>query len=721
MFIIALSKDQIVVWLATFKHDHSEQIFLLATPYGRMKDYSKRLESLYGKKVRGNRLEHLDANGLDSMNAPFVSEYTNSVFRISDLAGFGAAFPLKANFAQTQAFTLAANFLKEKFANCQFMIRYDAKSFRSSTINNWLKKNTLNAKLDPLELETSLELQTASLFAALLIDDHSERFNDPQIQEIIKKLNANIALSPKWQSVDRAALYLELFKPQWKDLLKAIFTKAPQLLDEGLGEKWLKKQIDEEYLKTVIKCLELEDGVDLVLSSSINRLASEYEKHLEMLQQERHKYDLDEFKNWADLYDQAAKTQIHESIDLGSEYWQKAIEQEMAKWIENPNQCCQAKTIYLVAQDEKVAFFTFSSPNYSKQLFEQVLAFEPSEQLNSKQELLIQRLKDSFVFETGYLKNLDEVIAQLSAQTVISNLYCSTSMYHLVMKIELLQNRFVPCYPMDHQQRTWIHQLKDMLYSDCFENMTSAKEESITQENVVENEQSLEETAQANAELIQDDEETLNESQEVEVSVWPQPKKKWFKTEIYQKMKDEDLKRLAKSNLSFAQIRLIGQALARGLQPKLFATLLRHPEWIEEIIMPYLFNSRKQKWFDQQKEIEGKPIRSLYFNPKWSVSKLDAIAKLVQDGLDEQWLKTNLRSNMSLGQIEQLATIYPYGKLPRQYAIVMQIPTSVEDWLIKQASQQHPELTKDELDLRLAIWNEHLFQEVFENVSHVNQ
>ena len=41
VFIIALSKDQIVVWLATFKRESREQIFMLAIPYGRLKDFSE--------------------------------------------------------------------------------------------------------------------------------------------------------------------------------------------------------------------------------------------------------------------------------------------------------------------------------------------------------------------------------------------------------------------------------------------------------------------------------------------------------------------------------------------------------------------------------------------------------------------------------------------------------------------------------------------------------
>lgn len=174
------------------------------------------------------------------------------------------------------------------------------------------------------------------------------------------------------------------------------------------------------------------------------------------------------------------------------------------------------------------------------------------------------------------------------------------------------------------------------------------------------------------------------------------------------------MKSLAKSNLSFYQIRLVGQALAKGLQPKLLQKVLTHPDWTEEIVMPYLLNSRKQKWLKQKWETEGKMMDSFYLNPTWSVAKLEAISKLVDAGLDEQWLKTNLKGNMTLKQIEQLATIYPYGKLPRHYATIISIPTSVQHWLIEQASQKHPELTKDELDLYLALWNEHLFQEVFE-------
>lgn len=703
VFIIALSKDQIVVWLATFKRESREQIFMLAIPYGRLKDFSKRLESLYAKKVRGNRLDHLDATFLDATCAPFVLEYTSSVFRISDLAGFGATFPSKANLAQTHAFLHAANFLKEKFMDCQFMIRYDVKSFRSSTINNWLKKNTLNAQLDPIDLEASLELQTATLFAALLAEDCNNQDLDLQIQEMIKKLNANIAMSPKWQSLDRSALYLELFNPKWADLLKPIFKQAPRLMDEGLVEKWLKKQINAEYLKTVLNCLELDEGIDLVLSTSINRLPIEYEKQLEKREQEQYKYDEDEFEHWLELYDQVAKTQIHESVDLGLNKWRQSIEQSMANWIENPCLHRQAKTIYLVAQDEKVAYFCFDSVNYTNQLFEQYQHLDSPEQSNLNKEMLLSRLQNAIVFKTGYLKDLEEVLANYSTQSILPNLYCSLSMYHLVMKIELLHNRFIPCYIVNQQQRSWIHQIKEAIYPHCFEEMNHKKDDlnEINDCDEVIERPNLEE------------EQTDNQS-EKRVHVYPQPTKKWFKPAIYQKIDVEQLKSLAKSNLSFYQIRLVGQALAKGLQPKLLQKVLTHPDWTEEIVMPYLLNSRKQKWLKQKWETEGKMMDSFYLNPTWSVAKLEAISKLVDAGLDEQWLKTNLKGNVTLKQIEQLATIYPYGKLPRHYATIISIPTSVQHWLIEQASQKHPELTKDELDLYLALWNEHLFQEVFE-------
>lgn len=711
MFIIALSKDQIIVWLATSKNEYSQQICLLATPYSRMKDFSKRLESLYAKKVKGNRLDNLDSNLIDCDNAPFVLEYTTSLFRISDLTGFGAVFPLKANFAQTQAFNSAADFLKERFANCQFMIRYDTKNFRSSTINNWLKKSTLNAKLDPITLETSLELQSATLLAALLIDEQMDHFTDPQIHEITQRVKANITMSSRWQKVDTCTLYLALFNPQWADLLKLIFKQAPRLMREGLVEKWLKKQIDVDYLKTVLKCLDLEDGVDLVLTSSMNRLSIEYEKYLEKLKKEQYKYDQDEFMDWIEIHDQVAKTKLHAPIDLGFDQWQQRIEVAMTKWIEHPCQNLQADTIYLVALDEKVALFRFACLNYTKQLFDQYQLLESQEENDSKQELLLQRIQDSIVLETGYLKDLEKVIIDYSAQSILPNLYCSSSMYHLVMKIELMQNRFIPCYVMNHQERTWIHQIKDLIDPLCFEHMEIKKDELGMQERPSEM-MPAEDLHQSN--LCKANQEEQTKENEERERVWPKASKQWFKTAVYQKIDAEQLQYLAKSNFSFSQIRLVGFALARGLQPKVLKKMFHHPDLIEEIVMPYLFNSQKQKWFKQQSQFAKRPLHSLYFNPNWSLSKLEAIAKLEQSGLNEQWLKTNLKGNMTIAQIERLATIYPYGTLPQQYAMTIPIPTSVEQWLIDQASQNHPNCSKEELHLQLARWNEHLFQEVID-------
>lgn len=707
VFIIALSKDQIVVWLATAQNQYTQQIFLFATPYGRMKDFSMRLQAAYAKKVRGNRLEDLNLNALDSSSEPFALEYIANLFRIADLSGFGASFPIKANLAQTQALSDVAKFLKEMFSDCQYIIRYDVKSFRSSMMNNWLKKNTLNAKLDPIVKDASLELQTATLLAGILGEDAIE--SQEQYVEVVTKLKSHLAMAPKWKSEDSCQLYLELFDTKYTSLLKQILKKEPRLMFEGLAEKWLKKQIDLAYLEVVLKCLELDGGVDIVLSSSINRLPIEYERLLESIAKTQYTYDLDEFENWVAQYDQVAKTQLHEPIDLGLKTWQKSIEQAMDIWIENPNSAHKSNIVYFIAQDEKYVRFKFESLSYTKQLFEQLHSLNSNENQSQASELLIKRIKSAIEVEEGYLKDLDQTLIHYSAQYVLPDIYCSTAMHRLVMKVELIQNRFIPCYVMDETERIWINQLKEELYPHLFESLTKTKDIQNEMDDLPNEFQEASEEQCKEDEDIQHNTLTLESKEELPVAT-----AKWFKSDIHKRIDEDSLKLLAKSNLSPSQIRLVGVALAKGLKNKLFIKLLHQPDLIHEVLISYLFNSRKQRWFKQQYEIRGSTLPAFYFQPNLSVSKLEAIANLEQAGCNEHWLKSNLKGNMTLAQIEQLKTIYPYGKLPLQYSKVIQIPTSVKNWMIEQANQKHPQMSEEFLSIQLVNFNEQLLEKVLQ-------
>lgn len=708
---MALSKDQIVVWLSAGQSSNTQQNFLLATPYARAKEISNRLQAAYAKKVRGNRLENLNLQWMTELNAPFVTDYTNNLFRISDLAGFGAVFPIKASQAQTQALNEAAKFLKETFPDCQYMIRYDPKSFRSSVINSWLKKNTLNAKLDPIASEASLELQTSMLLGGL-IDDFEYEVNSTAEQiEISRKISANISMSPKWTKKDSSALYLDLFDSDLKGLLQPLFHNYPFVMYEGLAEKWLKKRIDEHYLQIVSKCVKLEGGAELVLETSVNRLESEYQKLKKESARQSYTYDLDEIARWCAVHYQYGETTLPVPLGLSPQEWCRRILKNMDQWIADPLSFKQAPVIYLVAHDEKLAIFTFEGIKISQLLFQKYQRLNEQEAAQEKKAHIQSMIEQFMTVQTAELAQLPAYLEKWSGESLLPVLYSSVALKRSIMKYALLQNRFIPCYVMNGLEKTWIHEFRSALYPELFENREKAEntdqapEQSTT--DIAATDVPAENEQEESIPAVSSDVPQTDEIRSAEPEL--PPRQLWFKQNIYQQIDPESLEALAKSNLSFSQIRLVGTALARGLRTKVMMNLIKDPEQIYTALAPYLFSTKIQNWFEDLIK-QGDQISDLYYHPSLTYSQMNRLFQYEQEGIDPYWLRTNLKGNMTLKQMDALKDLYPFGKLPKEYQVYVPLPSTVAGWMLKEAAQNHPHLSSAQLNLQLEIFNELLFE-----------
>ncbi|MDE5759028.1 MAG: hypothetical protein K2H85_10525, partial [Allobaculum sp.] len=197
---MALKKERICVWITQEKRQGQVVFGWLACPLAHQKEVDNRLQSAYSKKVKGNRLKNLDLEEVTSSNLAFCEEYVSTLFRIANLAGFSGLYWPKATQLEQALWTRGAKWLKEQFPNCEFVLYYNPKAVRLSTLKSWLSKNQLHAEL--VIEQSSLWMATILFVGQVAALSSQEAVNHSALEMLQAKVKREEAMASRWSFVN---------------------------------------------------------------------------------------------------------------------------------------------------------------------------------------------------------------------------------------------------------------------------------------------------------------------------------------------------------------------------------------------------------------------------------------------------------------------------------------------------------------------------------------
>lgn len=652
---MALKKDQIIVWMSSQKAGSQNLLFLLACPYSRLKDFDQRLSNAYQHKVKGNRLENLDAMNLDGKNLSFTDTYLAALFRIADIAGFGGMWYAKTPLLEAKVLEQAAAFLKEQYVDCQFIVRYEPRQFRSSTLNTWTRKNQLPSSLEADDME-SLPAQTAHLLSALQQDLQEDSEQHLPLEQLQSRLLQSVSMARKWQIVSAAKTYLELVDGKERKELKKLLAQVPQLISEGVLDKWLKNRLPAHFLTKALALAHTPEGKERLLTLSVSRIDTQYEKILAEVQSAQLPFEEDAFVLWAKEYaDHFLALPGFEAAGLTNSLVEENLKEIVEAWCKNPDPVKAKNSLYLAARDEKLDILVTSSMDILEAAKEQETVFNPS--------LLAAKYE-------GLLLELDGLLEKLSVTRPMPKIYAAGNIYRWIRRWSITNNRFLPLQEMDKPQ-------KEILRSFA--------------------------AIQAGADSWKD---------------WPERPDKpvhWFDPRLFLELDEEQLAFLAGTCLNPALTRLMGLAFFNGLDVKKARNYFLYSKGpLYALVRTYIFSTREQHYLDG---ITSPGLRTFLMQPGLSLSQMRTLAGLVEQGIPVSWLEANIKGNMSLAAMNRLAVLYPWKTLPYEWRFFRLLPDELAKWMVEKAQSSHPKLEKEVLLEKLANFNEQADLLVFNQIA----
>ena len=181
-----------------------------------------------------------------------------------------------------------------------------------------------------------------------------------------------------------------------------------------------------------------------------------------------------------------------------------------------------------------------------------------------------------------------------------------------------------------------------------------------------------------------------------------------FKPEEFCDLSESELDYFASRDLSLWQMRMLAKAFARGLSLSKVRFVADSHE-LDLLIGSCMVSGSKRRFLE-----EAAGDLSLYLSRDLSLSKMEALENLVEQGIDPDWLKVNLKGNVSLAGIEGLAGQYPLGRMPHSWQKVVLLPEPVKTWMLEEAQLKHPQIDPEKLKLSLMAFEQNLFSLVME-------
>lgn len=661
---MALTKDQVIVWMSLSRNENQNLFFLLAIPYSRVKDLDQRLQNAYQHKVKGNRLDDLDPELLDEKTLPFAESYLQGFFRIADLAGFGSRWFAKSPILETKVLEQAAGFLKIQFTGCQFVIRYEPKQFRSATLNTWIRKNQLPAILDADSMETLPARSSRFLGALLEQAGRSESGSEKTdaIRQLCDKLCLQVSMAPKWQIVNPEDVYLAMVPGKEKKNLKKLLAAQPQLIEQGIVDKWMKSKPAPGFFEKAWILAQSPQSKELLPALSASRIENQFEKLKSELEADQKPFPQDDFEAWVSAYSQHF-LQIAPIKQTGLTHQaivdvQKGILEE---WIEKPKITATCKnSYYLAGIDEKLEILETPVMNVLLESSQSDSLFNPV--------ILARKYQ-------GLLTDLENFLDVLSWQHPLPRIYASGNVARWIRRWSIENNRFLMLLELDKKQK------------DLVRNYPGAGNDLSLW---------LEEHSLAHFAPV-----------------------RWTDPRLMAGLHPDQIAFLASNLLDPAATRLLALAFFNGLDTgKARRCIVYSKGSLYSLVRSYVFSTREQNFLDT---VHSPAIRMLLMRPALSLSKIRRLDEMAREGMSIVWLEANLKGNMNLTWLEHLARIYPWNNLPWQWRAFYEMPEGLAQWLLEKSKARNPRTSREALVQSLAGLNENADLILFKRLGQVHR
>lgn len=646
---VALAKDKILVWIGDTLRNHKRSITMMAYPHGQKKDLELRVHGMASKKVRGARLDYLSFDLLNEQTVPFAFEFVQNLFRIAKLSVWTVCIVDEAPFLEHLALTFLLDGLKEQYPNCEFEFVFDPRFVRRNVLAKWIRKGQLQAHTAETVVQDNLMLQSASFLA--LIESA-----DLEIQEefgLQSKTQAQYQMAPLWHFASSDSLYLQALDTEQKKQTALLFERVPAVIETGSFDKWIKRGLSQEALAKMNTLYEMGLPEESLLALNPQKIEQHFEVLCEQLSSAHKPFPQESFEQWMEQV-KTALAEVCKVNDLKREQpdWALLTRHQLDAWLEDP----RSKTkpglhLYLFEEEDHIRMAATAYLPW-------IIYLEKGQDIADE---LIDTLYE--IYDLGPADQVDNLLDRLlplGAKRILAQPH----LHEILHSQSIVKNRFVALYPLEKQEEVIVKQLPKS--ARPLPDGDLAKEDPL-----------------------------------------------WFSEMINDYLSDPARELLAQKVLEPWQTRLLARSLVRGLSvhsAQDAAEASDRSVAIGKLVIPYLFSSKEQKFLEHLKqawEIE------LFARPGNTLSQMRAIERLLDLGLDWSWIRVNLKGNITLQQVRNLARTYPAGRIPHGWNVFVPMPRQLFDWLCEQALSAHTQMSAKEISHSLMLFNEQLLASLF--------
>ncbi len=438
---MALKKDTVLAWNTVFTHKNEQTLAVMTFSKARLKDLQTRLQQVYTRKVKGNRLEKLNVSDLEASNAAFAREYTANLFRISGLQALLIAFPSSGNRSEEWAWKQMADWLKDRNAGCDFELVFDPAIIRHAKISSWMKKNQIHGSLVRQDLDLSLPLQTINLLAAWMNGSF-----EGELAEAADKIRMEFGMANGFEQKEARTFLLEGLHAKERKAARKAIDRCPELYDQGILDRWTKKELPSGLFACLNELMDLEIDHEQLLSLSPNRILVEAE-NLKKQAKQKNRKPHEQISQLSSLFT-ALIHQLCQSDKPDQTWMETRLNTLMENWIKNPEDQSQPNSCWIVLESEKddSNLLLVHTPFLPLSLAKGQWADTPE------------------VFRLD-LEDLISFLEERSCNAPLQSLYLPENLYPKAYSWLIRTNRYLPVHPMDREMEEKISQLMQTLPS----------------------------------------------------------------------------------------------------------------------------------------------------------------------------------------------------------------------------------------------------------------
>lgn len=672
---MALKKERICVWITQEKRQGQVVFGWLACPLAHQKEVDNRLQSAYSKKVKGNRLKNLALEEVTSSNLAFCEEYVSTLFRIANLAGFSGLYWPKATQLEQALWTRGAQWLKEQFPNCEFVIYYNPQVVRLSTLKSWLSKNQLQAA--ELIIEQSSLWMATILFVGQVAALSSTQEITPALETLQAKVKREESMASRWSFLTPQELYVDLVKKEEQKAAQQLFKQVPELVKQGVFEKWLKKGWKAGALQEVLDYLEQGLPQDVLFQTPLAKIPLKAQELLAP-PQEIEKIEEGEETEKAETVEDTPDQTILEpeepvlepfpesSVqDFFKEYmhwmaslpglgsclivsepfwplWYERFLQQIEAFVQQTRSFARKPAIYMAVEGDQVWMLMSSIMPCLEQLGE--------EQLTTLPFVSHQRVT---------LKNVFASLEKMSHLSPLPNVCASKEILGRLHSWSVQNNLFLPLHELTPAQKRVV----------CCPTLPLTPQPS-----------------------------------PLELDYFTQAKgTPWFSQSMFESFNQFQRDFLARYQFGIQETRLLAKAFNKGLSLEVAQEYVHRTEAsILRLVRSYLYPTRIQNFL---KQVDYLDELRLLTRSSLRLSQMEELLRLCSEGYPAVWLQANLKGNPTLVYLHELKARFPFGHVPASWQHCFLAPDDLLTWMFEATLQTHPKLDPVILVYRLFAWN----------------